>query len=137
MGGADHASARYIFTKLEPIARAVFHPDDDELLTYLQDDGTSIEPEYYMPVIPMVLCNGAQGIGTGWSTKVPNYSPRDIIANIRRKIGGEEAIPMDPFYSGFNGEVQIRLKFLCDFKFHQSQLYSHWYFSFFGTTDAE
>jgi len=54
MGGKDHASARYIFTRLEKIARTVFHPDDDPLLNYLNDDGLSIEPDYYMPVIPMV-----------------------------------------------------------------------------------
>lgn len=70
MGGKDHASARYIFTRLENIARAIFHPDDDDLLTYLNDDGLSIEPEYYMPVIPMVLVNGSDGIGTGWSSSI-------------------------------------------------------------------
>lgn len=55
MGGKDHASPRYIFTMLEKITRAIFHPDDDELLNYLHDDGVSIEPDYYMPVIPMVF----------------------------------------------------------------------------------
>jgi len=34
MGGKDHASARYIFTRLEKITRAIFHPDDDALLNY-------------------------------------------------------------------------------------------------------
>jgi DNA topoisomerase II len=72
MGGKDAASARYIFTKLEPIARAIFHPDDDALLNYLNDDGSSIEPEYYVPVIPMILVNGADGIGTGWSSAICN-----------------------------------------------------------------
>ena len=43
--GKDHASARYIFTRLEKITRSIFHPDDDALLTYLNDDGLSIEPE--------------------------------------------------------------------------------------------
>ena len=47
-----------------------------------------VEPEFYIPVIPMVLVNGAEGIGTGWSTNVPNYNPRDIIVQIRRKIKG-------------------------------------------------
>ena len=41
MGGKDHASPRYIFTKLESITRAIFHPADDEVLTYLNDDGMS------------------------------------------------------------------------------------------------
>lgn len=64
-GGKDHASARYIFTEPAPIARAVFHPSDDPLLTVQKDDGEIIEPEYYMPILPLVLINGAEGIGTG------------------------------------------------------------------------
>jgi hypothetical protein len=64
MGGKDAASPRYIFTKIEKITRAIFHPDDDELLTYLNDDGLSIEPEHFMPVIPLVLVNGSDEIGT-------------------------------------------------------------------------
>ena len=66
----DAASPRYIFTALEKAARAVFHPDDDSLLAYLEDDGLSIEPEYYMPVLPLILVNGSDGIGTGWSSSV-------------------------------------------------------------------
>jgi len=91
---------------LEKITRAIFHPDDDELLNYLHDDGVSIEPDYYMPVIPMVLVNGSDGIGTGWSSKVPNYDPRQIISNIRKMIKGEPVVKMDPFYSGFSGKIK-------------------------------
>lgn len=66
----DAASPRYIFTALQKAARAVFHPDDDALLTYLDDDGLSIEPEFYVPVLPLILVNGSDGIGTGWSSQV-------------------------------------------------------------------
>ena len=59
MGGKDAASPRYVFTKLETITRCIFHPHDDPLLAYLDDDGQSIEPEYYVPIIPMALVNGA------------------------------------------------------------------------------
>ena len=64
-GGKDHAAARYIFTELAPIIRNVMHPADDAILTYQQDDGKQVEPEWYMPIIPTVLINGAEGIGTG------------------------------------------------------------------------
>ena len=107
MGGKDAASARYIFTKLENITRTIFHPDDDDLLEYNKDDGNIIEPEYYVPVIPMVLVNGSEGIGTGWSSSVSNYDPREVIANIRRMIEGEEPMAMTPSYSGFTGDVSI------------------------------
>jgi DNA topoisomerase II len=64
-GGKDHASARYIFTEPAPITRTIFHPGDDPLLEYLKEDNDQIEPEWYMPVIPLLLINGAEGIGTG------------------------------------------------------------------------
>lgn len=109
MGGKDAASARYIFTKLETITRAIFHSDDSELLTYRTDDGVSIEPEFYVPVIPMVLVNGAEGIGTGWSSSVCNYNPREIVCNLRRKIAGEPMQTMAPWYNGFTGDVSTIL----------------------------
>lgn len=37
-----------------------------------------------MPVVPTVLVNGAEGIGTGWSTSIPNFNPRDLV----RRLGG-------------------------------------------------
>ncbi len=61
----------------------MFNPADDALLDYLNEEGQSIEPVWYMPILPMVLVNGAEGIGTGWSTFVPNYSPRDIAENLK------------------------------------------------------
>lgn len=64
-GGKDAASARYIFTNLPRMTRAIFHPADDGLLNYLVEDGMGIEPDYFMPTVPMVLINGADGIGTG------------------------------------------------------------------------
>lgn len=104
-GGKDAASSRYIFTRLAPIARAIFPEADDALLEYLEDDGKGIEPRWYCPVIPMVLVNGADGIGTGWSTTVPCYNPADLIANVRRLLKGESVTPMQPWYRGFTGTV--------------------------------
>jgi DNA topoisomerase II len=109
MGGKDAASPRYVFTKLEPITRCIFHPDDDALLEYLDEDGQTIEPTFYVPVIPMVLVNGSEGIGTGWSTSIPTYNPRDVIHNLRALIqeDGSE-VPLHPWYRGFTGEVRAK-----------------------------
>lgn len=105
-GGKDSASSRYIFTMMSPLARLIFHPADDPLLDYEVDDGQKIEPKWYIPIIPMVLVNGADGIGTGWSTKIYNHNPRDIMANIRRMIAKEEPKPMHPWYKNFNGTIE-------------------------------
>ena len=77
-----------------PLARQLFHVDDDPVLKTLLDDNQRIEPEWYVPIIPMVLVNGAEGIGTGWSTRVPNHDVREVVANVRRMIAGQEPLPM-------------------------------------------
>ena len=86
MGGSDSASPRYIHTELNPIVDILFPKDDMALLSYTDDDGLLVEPEYYVPIIPMVLINGMVGIGTGFSTNVPCFNPNKIINNIKRKI---------------------------------------------------
>ncbi|KAG2160244.1 DNA topoisomerase [Suillus bovinus] len=105
-GGKDHASARYIFTELSALSRAVFNPADAPLLTYLKEDSDWIEPEYYMPVIPLILVNGAEGIGTGWSTTIPCYNPVDIVDNLRRLMAGEDMVTMLPWWRGFKGTIK-------------------------------
>jgi len=49
----------------------------------------------------MVLINGAEGIGTGYSTNIPNFNPRDVVMNLKRRIRGLDFIPMHPWYRGF------------------------------------
>ena len=104
-GGSDCASARYIYTRLSPFARKIFHPADEPLLTYNTDDEHTIEPEVYVPVVPMVLINGADGIGTGWSSSIPNYNPEDIVENLKVMMAGEEVKPMTPWFRDFKGSV--------------------------------
>lgn len=77
-----------------PLARLLFPSMDDNLLKYNYDDNQRVEPEWYIPIIPTVLVNGAEGIGTGWASKIPNYDIREIISNIYRMLDGEEPLPM-------------------------------------------
>ena len=70
-GGKDFASARYIFSNVYDHTRQIYPEDDSPILDYIKEEGMWIEPENYVPIIPMVLINGAEGIGTGWSTQIP------------------------------------------------------------------
>ena len=105
MGGKDASQTRYIFTKLTKDARKIYDPRDDAILNYLDDDGHPIEPDFYMPTLPMVLVNGTEGIGTGFSCYVPPFNPEDIKANIKRILTGEDIVPMRPWFRGFKGVV--------------------------------
>ena len=106
MGGKDASQTRYIFTRLMPETRRIFHTDDDAILKYLEDDGKDVEPDFYIPVIPTVLVNGTEGIGTGFSSSVPSYNPVDIKANIKRVLKGASLKPMAPWVKGFKGLIQ-------------------------------
>uniref|UniRef100_A0A672ZIJ3 DNA topoisomerase 2 n=1 Tax=Sphaeramia orbicularis TaxID=375764 RepID=A0A672ZIJ3_9TELE len=105
-GGKDSASPRYIFTMLSPLARLVFPQVDDNLLKCIFDDNQRVEPEWYIPIIPTVLVNGSEGIGTGWASKIPNYDIREIINNIHRMLNGDEPLPMLPSFKGFKGVIE-------------------------------
>ena len=106
MGGRDHSSARYIFTFIEPYINKIFNKTDNELLEYLYDDGFQIEPKYYLPIIPMILVNGAEGIGTGFSTSIPTYNPLEIINWLENKLNNKkESIQLIPYYKNFKGAI--------------------------------
>jgi DNA topoisomerase-2 len=106
-GGDDSASERYIFTQLNPITRVLFPELDDAVLKFLNDDGQIVEPEYYVPILPFCLVNGISGIGTGFSTDIPSYNPRDLSAYLKAKLtgGSLDGFEFVPYYQGFKGTV--------------------------------
>jgi DNA topoisomerase-2 len=107
MGGSDAASERYIYTNLSSITRYIFQENDDAVLNYICDDGRSIEPDYYIPIIPFVLINGITGIGTGFSTNIPSFDPQQVIKYLETKLLSniiEDSIFI-PYYENFKGTV--------------------------------
>ena len=109
-GGDDAASERYIFTMLNPLARLVFPEMDDAVLSYINDDGVIVEPEYYVPILPFCLVNGVSGIGTGFSSDIPSYNPAILVQYLRQKLSQEQGTTIEniefiPFYEGFQGTV--------------------------------
>lgn len=110
LGGKDAASPRYIHTFLEAIVDTIFRKEDSILLNYLEDDGLKVEPDHYLPVIPLIALNGIIGIGTGYSTDIPPYKPDAIITLLKHRLTGEldtlAERALDPWWFGFKGKVQ-------------------------------
>ena len=127
-GGQDASSARYIFTLLSKLTRLIFKEEDNTILNYQDDDGQQIEPEYYVPIIPMILVNGGIGIGTGYSTNIPQFDPSELInickiicnvikmsgtvvksvedlETINETINILEINEITPYYLGFKGNI--------------------------------
>lgn len=105
-GGKDAASPRYIHTYLQPYIRSLVPAADFEVLKYRDDDGLAVEPEWYAPVLPMLLVNGARGIGTGYSTYIPPCNPKTIKETLIRFLRGQGTLtdtPLVPYFEGFKG----------------------------------
>jgi DNA topoisomerase-2 len=105
-GGKDSASPRYIFTLINYLTSMLFPEADMPLLEYLDDDGMTVEPRCYKPILPVALLNGVNGIGTGWSTMVPMFNPLDVYAAVVERIKtGQITTPLHPYYTGFSGQI--------------------------------
>jgi DNA topoisomerase-2 len=114
--GKDAASGRYLFTKGDAILPFLFRSEDEELLEYAKEDGDIVQPEYYAPVIPLLLVNGCStAIGTGWSCTIPPHHPLQVIEILREYLkslesvetsmkNGDSTIPsLIPYYRNFKG----------------------------------
>jgi len=103
--GDDAASSRYIFTNLNDITVHIFDINDTPILNHLTDDGKNIEPEFFVPVVPMILVNGTKGIGTGFSTDVQPHNLDEIIKALKDKIQGKTPKKLHPWYRGYTGKI--------------------------------
>ncbi len=110
-GGLDHAQPRYPLTMLEDIVSAIFPEIDDALLERLVEDNEEVEYSTYIPVICMLLVNGGKGIGSGYSTDIPNYNPDDIVKWIevwlKDPTKTRNLPPLKPWYRGFTGSIEL------------------------------
>jgi DNA topoisomerase-2 len=105
------AASRYIFAKLSQQAKQLFRPVDDNILEWLDDDGLKIEPKFYLPVLPLVLINGAEGMGTGFSTYIMGYKPDDLKKRTLEILNGsKKKTSLTPWYRGFNGTISKNLE---------------------------
>ncbi len=107
-GGKDSASPRYIHTYLQPNTKKLVPSEDFPVLVYRDDDGTPVEPEWYAPVLPMLLVNGARGIGTGYSTYIPQCNPSTIKSMLIDWLKGDKSAlsrPIVPHFKGFKGTI--------------------------------
>jgi DNA topoisomerase II len=105
--GQDAASARYLTTRISKITQKIFRKEDLPILEYLIEENNKIEPKYFVPIIPMLLVNGVNGIGTGHSTDIPCFNPIDIVKWIKNWLKNKDANHENliPWYRGFKGKI--------------------------------
>jgi len=99
----DAGAPRYVSTKLHENFRLIYK--DFELLSPRYEEGSQIEPEYFLPIIPTVLLNGSSGIAVGFATSILNRNPLELIECCLKELNGKGFKEPTPWINGFNGEV--------------------------------
>lgn len=98
----EAGAPRYVSTRLHPNFRLLYK--DFELLSSRMEEGSQIEPEYFLPIIPTVLLNGSSGIAVGFATNILNRNPIDLIECCLKELSGRRYEDPKPWIRGFNGE---------------------------------
>jgi len=97
----EAGAPRYIGTRLHPNFRLVYK--DFDLLSPREEEGEVIEPEYFLPVVPMILVNGSSGIAVGFSSNIMGRDPLGVIAACEAILKGKRVPLVSPMIPGFRG----------------------------------
>jgi len=93
---------RYIGTKLNTNFKLLYK--DFDLLEYKEEEGESIEPKYFLPVIPTILINGSSGISVGFSTNILNRDVKSITDACVKVLSDKKISEIKPSLNGFTGD---------------------------------
>lgn len=103
--GKDASSPRYISVAVSDVIRKIFRKDDEGILEYNYLGDEKMEPKYFLPILPMFLVNGMNGIGSGYSTDTPCHCVKSVISALRGLLRGEDNVTVKPYWNGFKGET--------------------------------
>lgn len=106
-GGKDSANARYTFVKPNWWLPLVFKNEDFPQMTMVIDEGEPQEPVAFLPIIPLPVINGCDGIATGWSTYAPSHNPETVCQWLKARINGEQLPEVIPWFRDFTGDVRV------------------------------
>lgn len=100
------SATRYIFAKMNPVMKTIFNRDDYCNLEHQQFEGDDIEPRYYVPVIPMIAVNGAEGVSIGFAQKILPRNPEEVIKWVKQRSSGEPITAnLTPYWKGMSSHV--------------------------------
>ena len=104
----EPSASRYIYTYKSSNFTKIFDPRDNAILEEQWFEGEKIEYKYYVPVLPLILINGSEGIGNGFAQKILPRNMQEIKEEIIKKLGDSKYVPkpLTPYFEGFNGTVK-------------------------------
>lgn len=100
------AASRYIECKLGKVADYLLFDDMNQVNMVPNYDEKVMEPEALLPKLPLMLLNGAEGIGTGFSSVIPSFHHKDIIRSIKEMLAKGKPRKLKPYVHGYSHTIE-------------------------------
>lgn len=101
------AASRYIECKLGKIAEMLLFDDLNQVEMVPNYDEKVVEPVHLLPKLPIMLLNGAEGIGTGFSSTIPSFNHKDIVDSMVHMVKTGKPKRLKPWTRYFNNTIEI------------------------------
>ena len=103
----EASASRYIFGKGSEYLFKLFKKEDAPILKNQYFEGFKIEPQFYVPTLPVILVNGSEGISSGFAQKILPRDYKKLKKYISDKLAGKNPRgDFTPYFNGFNGTVE-------------------------------
>jgi len=115
------AASRYIECKLGKVAEYLLFDDMNQVDMVPNYDEKVMEPVCLLPKLPIMLLNGAEGIGTGFSSVIPSFHHSDLIASIIQFVETGKAKKLKSYVHNYRNKIEVDEKgrFVFSMKFEE------------------
>lgn len=114
------AAARYIECRLSKMAEFILFDDMNQVQMIPNYDETVMEPLALLPKLPIMLMNGAEGIGTGFSSVIPSFHHKDLCDSMIQYVQTGKAKKIKPYVHNYKSKIESENgKFLFSMKFEE------------------
>jgi DNA topoisomerase-2 len=103
----EASASRYIFTRKSEWFDKFFIKDDYPVLVEQSFEGDRIEPRFYVPVLPLILLNGSEGVGNGFAQKILPRRLEDVVDAIKKILEGKKVKRLTPWVKGYGGSINL------------------------------
>lgn len=105
----EASAPRYIYCYGSKDFFELFKKEDNNILIHQNFEGEKIEPRFYVPSLPIILINGAEGISSGFAQIILPRNPQKVKQYILDYLNGNiratKKNSLEPYYNGFSGNI--------------------------------
>ena len=104
------AASRYIECKVGKVAEILLFDDLNQVEMVPNYDEKVQEPVHLLPKLPLMLLNGSEGIGTGFSSTIPSFNHDDVANGMIHYVKTGKTKNLKPWVRNFSEGIEVDTK---------------------------